>query len=175
VNPNTNPLEIKTEDLTRLAYAPYGSVIAAEDGIPTLSANLGTAERYNHLGKLENRRGEQAQANLCVFRSQPFTGKTFEVKILERHEHSTQVFIPMTGSERYLVVVCQGGDTPDLNTLKAFIARKGQGITYHPGVWHHPLIALDQVTDFACVVFENGEEDDCAVFEVKPEPRIILI
>lgn len=40
-----------------------------------------------------------------------------------------------------------------------------QGISYHPGVWHHPLIALgDDKQDFACVVNETGvAEVDCEI------------
>jgi ureidoglycolate hydrolase len=56
--------------------------------------------------------------------------------------------------------------------IRAFIARSGQGITYFPGVWHHPLIALEQTTDFACVVYEDGTDDDCETIEIQPEVSV---
>lgn len=102
------------------------------------------------------------------------------MKLLERHLYSTQAFIPMTCSkvrariayilrhikymlvltlfsvmQRYLVVVALNDpktDKPDLSTLAAFVAARNQGITYYPGVWHHPMIALDAVTGW----IDNG-------------------
>ena len=64
---------------------------------------------------------------------------------------------------RYLVIVTLGGDAPDLSTLAAFIAHGTEGISYRPGVWHHPMIALDHETDFICLVWEDGSRDDCTI------------
>ncbi len=162
------PKSIAAEPLKRETYRPFGAVVAADPAHPWKSANNGTAERYNHLGELRNDRPARATPNLCVFRSAAFTDPTFSVKLLERHPHSTQLFVPMTDSARYLVVVAGGGDSPDLTTLRAFIAKSGQGITYHPGTWHHPLIALDHTTDFACVVYEDDSAGDCDIRDVSP-------
>ena len=38
-----------------------------------------------------------------------------------------------------------------------------RGITYKPGVWHHPLIVLDRPADFACLIWEDGSAGDCQV------------
>ena len=78
----------------------------------------------------------------------------------------------MGGVKRYLVVVCAGADAPDLATLKAFIAGADQGITYRPGIWHHPLIALDRQTDFACLVHEDGTDDDGEVRDIAPAVNV---
>lgn len=45
--------------------------------------------------------------------------------------------------------------------MKAFVASGNQGITYHPGIWHHPMVTLDVLTDFTCIVYENGTDGDC--------------
>lgn len=160
--------EITAEALRRESYRQYGDLIAADPQLPFLSANAGTARRYDHLGAFENRRPGKALPNLCLFRAAPHIGNPFVIRMLERHCESTQLFIPMAGAERYLVIVCAGGDAPDLGTLRAFIAGAGQGITYHPGIWHHPLIALDRETDFACLVNEDGSAGDGEVCEVSP-------
>jgi ureidoglycolate lyase len=89
----------------------------------------------------------------------------FTVRTLEKHPLSTQLFVPL-GAERYVVVVALGDAAPDLSTLSAFLASGKQGITYHPGVWHHTLMALDQPTDFSCLVWEDGGRDDCSVHEL---------
>jgi ureidoglycolate lyase len=36
----------------------------------------------------------------------------------------------------------------------------GQGVNYGRGVWHHPLIALDQSTDFL-VVDRHAKDENC--------------
>lgn len=159
-------MQIRAGALEPSSYRPYGDVLAAGAG-QARSANAGTALRFDRLAVLENRRPSSATPNLCVFRVAPTTTNPFAVRMLERHRHSTQVFIPM-GAERYLVIVCGGGDAPDLSTLKAFLAAGGQGITYKPGTWHHPLVALDRQTDFACVVHEDGSAGDCDERGVAP-------
>ena len=65
-------------------------------------------------------------------------------------------------------------DRPNMPTLRVFLARENQAITYNPGVWHHPMIALDRVTDFVCLVWEDGTAKDCDVVVLdKSEHKII--
>lgn len=129
----------------------------------------------------------EAEVNFCVFRCEQQNGykgeggkESWEVKVLERHEFSSQAFVPMGGGGgRYLALVAlpgagafplssfgcaesqersltfflllissflDGADgKPDLSTLRAFLATNAQGISYHPNIWHHPIIALDAV------------------------------
>ncbi|BGP18465.1 hypothetical protein JCM10213_003197 [Rhodosporidiobolus nylandii] len=179
--------------LTPSAFAPYGSVIqsypderAAPKEIKIKTVNFGTARKFNHLAPvttLPNPTGRDAEINFCVFRSepQPPAGvsaagkKQYEVKVLERHEFSSQAFVPMggEGAGRYLVLVAlnSADNIPDLNTLRAFLASPSQGISYAPGVWHHPLLPIgdspagpEAKMDFACVVGETGvPEVDCEI------------
>jgi len=102
---------------------------------------------------------------------------------LERHEFSSQAFIPMcgtTGPRQYLVLVALPGPTgaPDISTLRAFIAAPSQGVSYHPNIWHHPLIALGESQgkmDFACIVNETGVgEIDVEILEwVDPVATVV--
>ncbi len=161
--------------LTPEGYAAYGDVISARPDVKPASANLGSAARYNFLAPLENLRPKTAAPNLCVFRCQPLLkapARTFAVTLLERHPYSTQAFIPMAGVERFLVLVSLGGTAPDLTTLRAFIATGGQGITYRPGVWHHPLVAIDRPSDFTCLIWEDGGAGDCDVVPLATAPVV---
>lgn len=142
--------------LTAAAYARYGAVLEASAA--GSSANQGTAQRSDRLVDLVNDRAS-AGLNVAVFRCAP-RRLPIEISLLEKHPRTTQAFIPMNAT-RYLVVVAGGGDTPDLTTLAAFVASGRQGVSYHPGVWHHPMIALDHETDFVCLVHEDGSRDDC--------------
>ncbi len=156
--------------LTQADYRAYGDVVAARADVTPRPANLGFAQRYDLLSELRNARGAAAAPNLCVFRCEPMVtpgGARFDVKLLERHAHSTQVFVPMGGVRRYLVIVALGGAAPDLATLKAFLATGNQGISYHPAVWHHPLVALDGPSDFASLVWEDGGAGDCEVLRLE--------
>lgn len=152
---------IKAVALTESGYKGYGEIISARPEDSGVSANQGTAKRFDRLAELVNLRPEKAQANLCVFRSTPAAKLPFAIKLLERHPFSTQVFIPMGSVRRYLVIVCFGDPKPDLSTLRAFLADNCQGITYKPGIWHHPLVVLDQPGDFACLIHEDGSAQDC--------------
>jgi ureidoglycolate lyase len=164
-------------------YARYGQVIESEvsSSVPSASAagssvmaNQGSAKRINYIAKLENGR-ERATPNMCVFKCMP-RELPFDVKLLECHPHSSQVFIPMNAKERYLVVVANGGDKPDLTTLEAFVATSKQGINYNKGTWHHPMIALDSETDFTCLVWEDGSEGDCTIvtLDESEQTRVIV-
>ena len=162
------PSRIAAAALSVEGYRDYGDVISVRGDVVPRSANMGTAKRFNSLAELINLRPGKAEPNLCLFHCAPQVSApqtTFEIKLLEKHPLSTQAFIPMQ-AERYLVVVCLGTDKPDLSTLKAFLATKAQGITYRPGVWHHPLIAMDRETDFACLIWEDGTSNDCEILKL---------
>lgn len=152
---------MKPIKLTRLAYERYGTVIGADESLPFKPANMGTAKRFNHLADIQNRRSD-ARLNMCVFRCSA-AQLPLEIRLLEKHEHSTQIFLPMNATAKYLAIVCLGGDAPDLETLSAFLVEGPQGISYYPGVWHYPMTALGEPIDFACLVAENDSVDDCTI------------
>lgn len=150
---------LRAEPLSAAAFAPFGEVVAT-DALSGKSANLGTATRFDWLARLESTRPE-AKANVAVFRSVPKT-LPFEVRMLERHVCSSQMFIPMECA-RYLVVVAMtaADGSPDLGSLRAFECKPGQGFNYRPGVWHHPIIALDAPAQFVMLAWEDGSALDC--------------
>ncbi len=158
---------IRAQPLSVEGFAPFGDVVSA--GLKAgASANQGTAVRFNHCAPLVNARGTSAGANLAVFRSLPKT-LPFEVELLEKHPHSTQVFLPMRCA-RFLVCVAPTlpSGAPDFEKLQAFICEAGQGVAYKPGTWHHPILALDEVAEFAMIAFEDGSPDDCVEYPIAP-------
>lgn len=158
-----NTSVIKAVPISRDAYARYGSLIAADDELPFRYANMRTAKRFDYLAEIVNERRDTANLNLCVFSCSPLETIPLQMKLLEKHQFSTQVFLPMTSDARFLVIVCLGDDQPDLSTLACFEAGNGQGISYKPGVWHYPMTAIGNKIDFACLVCEDGSKDDCFV------------
>jgi len=156
---------IVPQPLTSSVYEPYGKVIMASPrGEPGAVANLGTALRFDDVVDCKNGRPQSAALKTKVFRSNPVAFEKRPLALLEKHPKSTQLFIPMNAS-RFIALVALGGDTPDLSTLKAFVAEGPQGISYGPGVWHHPMLTLDSQTDFVVFVHEDGTDEDCVVVD----------
>ena len=149
-------LERTPEPLTAAAFAPFGDVIEASDAVRHFTINGGNTERYHDLARLEP--GPAGRIILSIFRGQPRT-LPFRVEMMERHPLGSQAFIPMSGLP-YLVVVAPAGAPPTAEQLRVFLARGDQGVNYHPGVWHHPLLALERVSDFL-VVDRAGDAPNC--------------
>jgi ureidoglycolate lyase len=164
---------ITAQPLTPASFAPFGDVVSAGLRSGT-SANQGTAVRFDHAALLENHR-PGATPNLAVFRSTP-QPVPFTVRLLERHPETTQVFLPLVCSRFLILVAPNAADgTPDLAGLKAFLCLQGQGINYKPGIWHHPIIALDTPAEFAMLAWEDGTANDCEEWRVEPEVvRVVL-
>lgn len=160
-----SPRLIVPQPLTTAAYAPYGKVIMASPrGEEGAVANLGTALRYDDVCAVVNGRPATADLKVKVFRSNPVPLEKRPLALLEHHPKSTQLFIPMNAS-RFIALVALGGDKPDLSTLAAFVAEGPQGISYAPGVWHHPMLTIDSQTDFVVFVNEDGTDEDCVVVD----------
>lgn len=148
-------------------YAPFGDLLMASPrGEEGAVANLGLALRFDDVAELANLRPD-ARLRTKIFRSRPVPCEPRPVALLEKHPRSTQIFVPMNGS-RYLAVVALGGDRPDLDTLSVFVVAGNQGISYRPGIWHHPMLVLDRETDFVAFLHENGSAEDCV--ELPREP-----
>ena len=143
------------EPLTKSAFAPFGDVIELE-GAREIPINLGTTLRYHDLARVDVA-DEGGRPLISLFRGQP-RALPFEVTMLERHPLGSQAFLPMT-NKPYLVVVAPAGML-DSQAVRAFVTRGWQGVNYAKGVWHHPLIALDEVSDFI-VVDRGGQGHNC--------------
>lgn len=143
-------MQIVAEPLTAEAFAPFGAVL---EGTPV------PGRRYLS-ETLASDRGH-APISLALATVAPKDARPLAVKVLERHEHSSQTFIPLHVS-RYLVLATLDapGGGPDLTHLRAFVARSGQGVTYAMGTWHHPLTVLDGPATFAVLMWRDGTAGD---------------
>jgi ureidoglycolate lyase len=163
--------QLRSEPLTVAAFAPFGSVVSAGLRAGT-SANQGTAVRFDFCAELSSTR-PAARANLAVFRS---TRKAlpWSLRLFERHPCSTQTFLPMV-CRRYLIAVAPtaADGSPDVEGARAFVCGPGQGISYAVGVWHHPILALDDDADFAMLAWEDGSPQDCVEHPLA-EPLVVV-
>ncbi|KAL2074002.1 hypothetical protein VTL71DRAFT_7780 [Oculimacula yallundae] len=137
-----------------------------------------------------SRKASTAVMNMFVCAPRKLEGEgVFKVEILERHPYTTQTFIPLGLSPfeaheaQYLVIVAPslppsnkdegfsvpegrgspGRGLPDLENVRAFIARGDTAVTYAAGTWHAPMVVLGRTkVDFVVVQFANGVgEEDC--------------
>jgi ureidoglycolate lyase len=146
------------EPLSRQAFAPFGEVILLDDAAH-YPINAGTTERFHALASVDATE-QGGQPAISLFRGQP-RPLPLAITVMERHPLGSQAFVPLTQSsnDEYLVVVAPPGEFR-ANSLRAFLARGFQGVSYARGVWHHPLIALHRVSDFI-VVDRVGPGNNC--------------
>ena len=151
-------MKIVTQPLTAEAFAPFGEVLAAP-------ADPGRLYFEDGLG---NGR-PAARPSLSMVHRLPIEGLPFEATLLERHEFSSQTFVPLD-SGRWVVVVCPHapGGGPDLSALRAFLARSDQGVTYRMNTWHHGLTVLDRPARLAVFMWRDGTSGDEEFVPVAP-------
>lgn len=145
---------LEVRPLTREGFEPFGEVIETA-GAHHYPINQGSTERYHDLCRVDV--GTEGGTPLVsIFRGQPFT-PPIELKMVERHPLGSQAFIPLSARPFLIVVAEADGLAP--GHLHAFLSSGGQGVNYRRNVWHHPLISLDEVSDFA-VVDRGGPGDN---------------
>lgn len=152
----STPLLLRPQPLTAAAFAPFGEVIATDAAARHFPINGGTTERYHDLAQLQA--GPEGRLIVSIFRGQPRT-LPLTLVLMERHPLGSQAFVPLSGRP-YLIVVARPGTAPGAEDLHCFAARADQGINYAPGVWHHPLLAL-QATSYFLVIDRAGPGGNC--------------
>ena len=124
-------------------------------------------ERYHDLAKVDTQEaGGRTLISWLLAKPNTFPSK---VKFVERHQLSSQAFIPL-GDNPFVVVVAPRGDTVKVGDLRAFITNGRQGVNYHRGVWHHILLVPKQAMQFI-VVDRGGPEKNCEEFWFPEEER----
>jgi ureidoglycolate lyase len=160
---------LRPEPLTRAGFARFGDVIEIPDAAH-YPINEGTTERFHDLAAVDVAEGG-GRALINIFRGQP-RDLPLPIRMMERHPLGSQAFIPL-GANPWLVVVAPAGGVPNPSDLRAFAAGAGQGVNYHRGVWHHPLIALDGVSDFL-VIDRGGPGSNCDEYVLDGPDQILL-
>lgn len=157
-------MTIVVKPLNAVDFAPYGEVmpIARDPG------------RQYYEQALGNLRAQAQPSFSMVCRPAEDIGSTASISLLERHEFSSQSFIPLA-DVKWLIVVCphaaSGG--PDYTKSEAFIADGNQGITYKPNTWHHGLTVLEGAGQFAVFMWRDGTSRDEEFVKIAPFDVII--
>lgn len=163
-NPPMHEKNIVIQPLTQDSFAAFGEVIekSGKDFIPI---NQGLTERYHALS-LAQISGDHVAVGMSIFHNLFATQIPFQIEMLERHPYGSQSFIPLQ-QQKFIIVVALpfDQDRPDEQRIYAFMSNGQQGITYHQGIWHHPLITLEAHSDFL-VVDRIGGGRNCDVYHL---------
>ena len=151
-------MELIARPLTAEAFAPYGDVVEAP-------ANPGRAYFATSLGNLR----PNAQPRLWMLTKLPAAGLPLEIAALERHEFSSQSFVPIEIG-RWLVVVTPQTPRgrPDVARAEAFMAHARQGVSYRPNTWHSGLAVFDKPARLTVFMWLDGTASDEEIVPVSP-------
>ncbi|MBU8539164.1 ureidoglycolate lyase [Falsiroseomonas tokyonensis] len=149
------------EPLTAEAFAAFGDVVdpPAEAAPALLAESLGGQDGA-HQPRLS-------------FSCAPAWTLPLEVREMERHNRSSQCFVPMDVARWVILVAPDRGGRPDTAGLRAFLVRGDQAVNYHRGTWHHPVRALDRPGRFAVLMWTTGRKQDDEEWATLPQPVTI--
>lgn len=148
-------ISLRPEPLTKERFAPYGDVIEASLENPD-AMNAARFQRFDDLCDVDMGGGDVA---LSVARCRAPTMLPLRLDMVERHPLGSQAFVPLKPC-RMVIVVAPPGEGVEVSELRAFVTNGKQGINYHRGTWHMPLIAFDAGQEFL-IVDRGGSESNC--------------
>lgn len=149
---------LKLEYLSPDSFAPFGDVIEMGNR-SWFPINNGTTRRYHDLARVQIK-GDDGQGTISMARGDAFQFP-LHIEMLERHPLGSQAWVPCNQTP-FIAVVAPGGvdDQPDESAIRAFYVRPDQGVNYHLGTWHHPLMSLGRQGDFI-IVDRAGTAPNC--------------
>lgn len=154
---------VRLEPLTSEAFAPFGDVVEP----PALG------DRIALTATLQGLNGA-AQPRLSFNNAQPWALPLTATE-MERHNRTSQCFVPMDVTSWVIVVAPDVGGRPDADALRAFLVRGDQAVNYHVGTWHHPLRALHNPGRFAVLMWTTGSKPDDEEWSTLNDPITITM
>jgi len=143
-------MRLKIEPIDAAAFMPFGQLL------PPQAPGQGRQELFE---ELQNERAS-ARPRLSMATVEPKALPLTAVQ-MERHVHSSQVFVPVDSAGYLVVVAPHGADgMPDLGKIRAFRVPGDTGLNYRADTWHHPLSALERTGRFAILTFVDGTSAD---------------
>jgi ureidoglycolate lyase len=150
-------VKLRLEPLTVEAFAPFGDVV--EPPAPGERISLEATLRA-----LDGATMPKLGFNNAAPHALPLVATQ-----MERHNRSSQCFVPLDVSRWVLLVAPDRDGAPDVAGLRAFLATGEQAVNYHLGAWHHPLRVLDRHGRFAVLMWSTGKREDDEEWATLPE------
>jgi ureidoglycolate lyase len=131
--------------LTPERFAPYGDVIETA-GARRAGMNAARFERFDDLCGVD----VDGRTAVSIARCRIVTVLPYPIDFVERHPHGSQAFVPL-GPAKMIVVVAPPAESVEAGDLRAFVSNGRQGVNYHRGTWHMPLIAFEAGQEFLVI------------------------
>ena len=140
-------ITLQPRPLTRERFAPYGDVI---ESVVDHKAGMNAArfERFDDLCNIDM--VDNGRVAISIARCRVATALPYRIDMVERHPLGSQAFVPLSPS-RMIVVVAPPEASVEASDLRAFVTTGRQGINYHCGTWHMPLIAFEAGQEFLII------------------------
>ena len=149
-------LKLSPEALTEENFQLFGEVVSV-DNKESITINDGFASKYPDVVDLDNKEdGGETSVHIFVAKKRNFP---LQITMLENHPFFSQTFIPKNNTP-FIVVVAPLSQDPVIENVKAFITNGDQGISYSRGVWHFPLISINDDSQFIVLDRKNNVDID---------------
>lgn len=149
---------LNSTPLTPAAFAPFGDVIQTTTA-KNQAMNEARFDRFDDLALIDVDTKNDGHVAISIAESKTPVTLPYQFNLVERHPLGSQAFIPL-GNFSFTVVVAPAGNEIDVEDLVAFTTNGAQGINYHRGTWHMPLISTAAGEKFLIVDRAPGT-DNC--------------
>ncbi len=149
-------ITLKPEPLTREGFAAYGDVIETSRR-QSVAMNSARFERFDDLCNVDMSDDGPVAVSIACCRTP--TKLPLRLDMVERHPLGSQAFVPLTPCIMVLVVA-PPGESVDAGDLRAFVTNGRQGVNYHRGTWHMPLISFAEGSEYL-VIDRGGSALNC--------------
>ena len=154
--------------LTSERFAPFGDVIESVVD-RTAIMNAERFERFDDLCRLDM--SDDGRVAVSIARCRVATALPYRLDMVERHPLGSQAFVPL-GPSRMIVVVAPPEESVEASDLCAFVTNGRQGINYHRGTWHMPLIAFESGQEFL-IIDRAADKPNCDMHSLD-EPVMLV-
>ena len=147
-------MKLSLKKISKENFSLYGDLITTRNKI-SKDINQNTTQSFFDLANIEIL-GEDNKVRLNIFNAKK---RIFPLSIdmLEMHPLSSQVFLPLNKVD-FIVLVAPSDIKPDLSKIEIFKISNGDGINFNTGVWHFPLISI-QDAQFITIDKKNAENN----------------
>jgi ureidoglycolate lyase len=154
--------------LTSERFAPFGDVIESVVD-RTAAMNAERFERFDDLCRLDM--SDDGRVAVSIARCRAASALPYRLDMVERHPLGSQAFVPL-GPSRMIVVVAPPEESVEASDLCAFVTNGRQGINYHRGTWHMPLIAFETGQEFL-IIDRAADQPNCDMHSLD-EPVMLV-
>ncbi len=164
-------ITLTAKKLTAEGFSKFGQVISCDNKDYQL-INSSYAKKYPDLAEIDTQEDSGRTAvHIYIAKKRTFPLK---IEMLEKHPFFSQAFIPRDNIP-FLVVVAPPTEKPNIKDIEVFVTNGEQGVNYSRGVWHFPLISIEDDVHFIVIDRRHAVKSDkieqCIIYPIK-EPNI---